>query len=173
MGGFVYFERTEGVRNWDLLRFSDFPEGLSTEGEDANLQIRSYLTDQDGDCIPVYEFSGTTDEANKLLLFQAEQNPEGSQDGNVLKLIEERLPDGRVGVSPGEMSIDEDGQFTMSPTDFIFQGMTYNELLAGLSEALLNEHHDITPVSPCTELAENQPLNPVSTEQATLTTVKM
>lgn len=56
MGGFVYFERTEGVRNWDLFRFSEFPEGLTTEGADANLHVRTYLTDAEGDCIPVYEF---------------------------------------------------------------------------------------------------------------------
>lgn len=155
MGGFVYFSRTEGVRNWDLLKFSEFPEGLSTDGDDANLTIRNYLTDDEGDCIPIYQFSGTAEEANELLLFQAEQNAEGSIDGNVLKIVEEQDINGLRGYSFGEMSVQESGQVDLSLTDGQFQGVGYAELYEGLRESLLNERDENEPVSPCEQFVEN------------------
>lgn len=105
-----------------------------------------------------------------MLLFQAEQNPEGSTDGNVLKLILDRLPDGRLGVEPGEMSVDREGNFEFTNPDGVFQGMTYQELIAGLSEALINEHDDVTPVSPCLNFADNQPQSNSGGEAAVILT---
>lgn len=154
MGGFVYNSHTQGVFNIDIMRFNNFPEDLTANGENPNLLLRSYLTAADGECIPMYEFIGDRDQWTQTLL-KAEQADLG--DGNILKFVEEYAQNGQKALSPGELLI-KDGKFSgFAPLDEQFEGVSYSEIHAALLDAGRNKHEDIKPQSPCDTLASNDP----------------
>ena len=152
MGGFVYKSRNEGVYNIDVMHFDDFPEGVTPDGENPNLTLRSYLTSADGECIPMYEFIDDIDAWTKTLL-NAENAAPG--DGNILKFVGEFTADGKLYLSPGELLVENGKMLGFAPTDRVFEGVSYSEINAALIDAGINKHHEIEPKSPCDSYASN------------------
>ena len=153
MGVFIYNSHSEGTYHIDVMHFDKLPEGFTPFGENPNLTVRSYLTGDNGECIPMYEFIGDRDVWSQTLI-----NPDKAApgDGNVLKFIAEAQINGGVLLTPGELLV-EDGQVQgYAPLDGIFEGVPYGEIMSALTEAGRNKNLDTTPVSPCSQEASNE-----------------
>jgi hypothetical protein len=153
MGGFIYNSHTQGAYNIDVMRFDDFPDWITPNGENPNLTLRSYLTTADGECVPMYEFIGDESQWTQTLL-NAEQAAPG--DGNVFKLVSEGISsNGNLLLSFGELVV-EDNSANPAHKDGYFEGVSYDEIMSALREAGYNKHEDIKPQSPCSNYASTE-----------------
>ncbi len=171
MGGFVYDIRTSLTDNTsnidiEMFRFEDLPEGLTIEGDGTNLDVKSYLTTDTGECLPMYKFTGSVEDWETIRL-GAENVAGDPNDGNVY-IVGSTAVYGVVlneqgeAVGLGEVVEDYEAEAipnssgdTLRASDGIFQGFSYDEVKSALEEAISNDIEDIDPASPCAGMVEN------------------
>ena len=168
MPGFIYKENN-GVFN--LTYFEDMPEGMSNQGEDQNLIVRNYLTDEMGECIPMYQYAGDEETWNNYAMSVKNEGTDPN-DGNMMIIMAEEF-----GITVGEFEIPGRGDVT----DGSFQGFSYEELVYALNDAYGNQLQEQTVISPCEAMADADTALPgqktelaeADTGQVGLTTMKI
>ncbi len=147
MPGFIYKDNN-GVFN--LTYFEDMPEGMSNQGENQNLIVRNYLTDDSGECIPMYQYAGDEETWNNYAMTVKNEGPDPN-DGNMMIIMAEQM-----GITVGEFEIPGRGDVT----DGYFQGISYEEIVYALNDAYGNQLQDQTAFSPCEALADSGVVTP-------------
>ena len=171
MGGFVYDVRTamtDSASNIDIemFRFDELPEGLAVEGDEKNLEVKSYLTSDTGECLPMYKFTGSAEDWEKIRL-DAENVAGDPNDGHLYVvgstvMYGVVLDENGVAIGLGEAVDDYEGEIvpsapqdSLQESDGFFQGFNYDELKSALEEAISNDIDNVDPTSPCAGMVEN------------------
>ena len=138
MGGFIYKQRDGFDPNWDIIRLDDLPERFQLTGDNPDLIIRTVLTDDSGEPVPMYQFTGSEEDWEKIMIPLAENGGEDPKDGKVLNVM--AISDGleTVGYGFAEFQIPGAGDVT----DGSFKGFSYRELFAGLAQSVQNQYEE-------------------------------
>ena len=135
MGGFIYKQRDGFDPSWDIIRLDDLPERFQLTGDNPDLVVRAVLTDDSGEPVPMYQFTGTEEEWEQDMIPLAENGGADPNDGKLLNVMSISDGFGTIGYDFAEFQVPGEGNVT----DGSFKGFSYRELFAGLAQAVQNE----------------------------------